>query len=157
MGNGELKIENAELQTQKPKQRDDSVGLSNKDARAERANSQFSILNSQLASACNAAADELAASRALIDALEHDNAALKQRLEIEKQTTQLLTELNQTRKSESEALRSALAAKNEALAAKDTVIATQDKLIETLKRKKSSPWKRVGDVLVGLAIGFVLK
>ena len=156
MGNGELKIENGELQTQEPKQRDDSVRLSIRGAHDEKSNSQFSILKSQLASACNAAADELTASRALIDALERDNAALKQGLEVEKQTTQLLTELDQTRKSESESLHSAITAKNEALAAKDSVIATQDKLIEALKRKKSSPWKRVGDVLIGIGLGTLL-
>ena len=92
----------------------------------------------------------------MIDALERDNAALKQRLEIERQTTQLLTELDKTRKSESETLRSVVAAKNEALTAKDAVIASQDKLIETLKRKKSSPWKRIGDVLIGIGLGTVL-
>jgi uncharacterized protein YicC (UPF0701 family) len=107
-------------------------------------------------SACSATADELIASRALIDALEHDNAALKQRLEIEKQTTQLLTELDQTRKSESEALRSVVAAKNEALSAKDAVIASQNKLIEALKKKKSSQWKRIGDVLIGIGLGTLL-
>jgi hypothetical protein len=69
----------------------------------------------------------------------------------------LLTELNETRMSESDALRTALAAKNEALTAKDAVIATQDKLIETLKRKKSSPWKRIGDVLIGVGAGILLR
>ena len=68
-----------------------------------------------------------------------------------------MTELNATRKSESDALRTALAAKNEALSAKDAVISSQDKLIETLKRKKSSPWRRVADVLVGIGIAVVLK
>ena len=66
------------------------------------------------------------------------------------------TELNETRKAESEALRSAVSAKNEALNAKDAVIAGQDKLIETLKGKKSSPWKRLGDILIGVGIGMVL-
>jgi len=69
----------------------------------------------------------------------------------------LLTELNETRKSETDALRTAVAAKSEALTAKDAVIATQDKLIETLKRKKSSPWKRIGDVLIGATIFAILK
>ena len=68
----------------------------------------------------------------------------------------VLSELNETRKSESEALRSALAAKNETVTAKDAVIATQDKLIETLKRKKSSPWKRLDDVLIGVGLGVLL-
>jgi hypothetical protein len=69
----------------------------------------------------------------------------------------VLSELNETRKSESEALRSALAAKNETITAKDAVIATQDRLIETLKRKKSSPWKRLGDVLIGVGIKAIFK
>ena len=68
----------------------------------------------------------------------------------------MLTELNETRKSETEALRTALAAKSEALTAKDAVIASQDKLIETLKRTKSSPWKRIGDVLIGVGLGVFL-
>lgn len=68
----------------------------------------------------------------------------------------LLSELNETRKSESEALRSTVAAKNEALTAKDAVIASQDKLIDALKRKKSSPWRRLGDMLIGVGIGIVL-
>jgi septal ring factor EnvC (AmiA/AmiB activator) len=110
-----------------------------------------------LASACAAAADELAASRTLINALENENAALKTRLDTEKRTTALLTELNATRKSETETLRTALAAKNEALTAKNAVIASQDKLIETLKRKKSSPWKRIGDVLIGIGVAVVLR
>ena len=79
------------------------------------------------------------------------------RLETEKRTTALLTELNETRKSETETLRTALAAKNEALTAKNAVIASQDKLIETLKHKKSSPWKRLGDVLIGVGVGIVFR
>jgi uncharacterized protein YicC (UPF0701 family) len=109
-----------------------------------------------LAAACSAAADELIASRALIDALEKENAALKTRHQTDQQMIDLLTELNETRKAEADALRSALATKNEALAAKDAVVASQDKLIETLKRKKSSPWKRLGDVLIGVGIGILL-
>ena len=67
----------------------------------------------------------------------------------------LLTELNETRKSEADALRTALTANDETIAAKDTVIAAQDKLIEALKRKKPSPWKRLGDVLIGIGLGMV--
>lgn len=100
---------------------------------------------------------ELEASRVLIGALERENAALKTRLEAEKQTTRLLDELNATRKSETEALRKALDAKNETIAAKDAVIASQDKLIETLKRKRSSPWKRALDILIGVGIGAVIR
>ena len=131
--------------------------MENGELRKDPSNSQFSTINSQLASACAATADELAASRTLINALENENAALKMRLETEKRTTALLTELNETRKSETEALRTAFAAKNEALTAKDSVIASQDKLIETLKRKKSSPLKRLGDVLIGVGVGIVFR
>jgi hypothetical protein len=107
--------------------------------------------------ACAAAAEELRSSRALITALESENAALKKRLDTEKQANTLLAELNETRRSETEALRSALAAKNETIAAKDTVIAGQDKLIEALRKKKSSPWRRLGDILIGAAVFAVLK
>lgn len=93
----------------------------------------------------------------MADALGSENAALKTRLDTEKQTTALLNELNETRKSETESLRSAIAAKNEALAAKDAVIASQDKLIAALNKKKASPWKRLQDVLIGAAIFAILK
>ena len=107
--------------------------------------------------ACAAAVNELKASRVLIDALESENAALKTRLETEKRAAQMLEELNATRKSEADALRKALDAKKETIAAKDDVIVAQEKLIELLKRKKSSPWKRVMDVLVGVGVAVILK
>lgn len=107
--------------------------------------------------ACNAAADELRASRILIDALEKENSALKVRLETERATSRLLTELNETRKAESQALKQTVAAKNETIAAKDAGIAAQEKLIETLKTKKRSVWSRIGDILIGAAAIAVLK
>jgi septal ring factor EnvC (AmiA/AmiB activator) len=107
--------------------------------------------------ACAAAVDELAASRELVDALEKENEALRSRLETEKQLTELLTELNNTRKSEADALRAAVTAKSDALDAKDAVIASQDKLIKALEKKKSSPWRRLGDVLIGAAVIAVMK
>lgn len=107
--------------------------------------------------ACAAAVDELKASRGLIDAVETENNALNERLETEKQTTALLTELNATRKSESVSLRAVIAAKNETIAAQEKVIASQDKLVAELKAKKRSPWSRVGDILIGAAIFAVLK
>jgi pyruvate/2-oxoglutarate dehydrogenase complex dihydrolipoamide acyltransferase (E2) component len=107
--------------------------------------------------ACSAIADELITSRKLIGALDEENSALKARHQTDQRTIDLLTELNETRKSETEALRSAVAAKNDALSAKDVVIASQDKLIEALKHKKSSPWKRLGDALIGAAIFAILR
>lgn len=114
-------------------------------------------LDTRAISACNAAVEELKASRRLIELLDRENALLRERLETEARTTAMLTELNETRKSESEALRNTVAAKNETIAAKDAVIANQEKLIDALKAKKSSPWKRLGDVLIGVAAGMVLR
>ena len=108
-------------------------------------------------SACSAAIDELISSRALIDALEKENSSLKTRHQTDQQMIDLLTELDETRNAETEALRSTIAAKNEALNAKDAVIAIQDKLIDELKRKKPSPWKRLGDVLIGVGIAAIFK
>ncbi len=106
---------------------------------------------------CSAAVDELKASRVLIYALDAENASIKSRLETEKRTTAILSELNETRKSESDALRKAIDAKNETIAARDAVITTQDKLIDALKTKKPSPWRRLGDILIGAAAIAVLK
>ncbi len=107
--------------------------------------------------ACSAAADDMAATQKLTDALGSENTSLTDRLETEKRTTHLLDELIQTRIDETQALRSALAAKNEAIAAKDLVIAGQDKLIALLKQKRTSPWRRIGDILAGVALGALLK
>ncbi|CAN5485975.1 hypothetical protein BH10ACI3_BH10ACI3_23130 [soil metagenome] len=104
-----------------------------------------------------AVAVELEKTLVLVNALDAENAALNSRLGSEKQTTALLTELNATRRSEAEALRAAVTAKNETIAAKDGVIASQDKLIEALKSKKTSPWRRLGDILVGAAVIAILK
>ncbi len=104
-----------------------------------------------------AAANDLEKTRVLAGELERENSLLSERLETEKRTLALLTELNETRKTESEALRSTVAAKNDTIAAKGAVIASQDKLIETLKRKKTSIWRRLGDVLVGAAAIALLK
>lgn len=111
----------------------------------------------RLISACSAAADELNASRVLIDALDAENAALKSRLATEQRLTVLLTELNDARHAETDALRTTLAAKNETIAAKDSALTSQDKLIEALKRKRPSPWRRLGDILIGAAAIAVLK
>lgn len=104
-----------------------------------------------------ATAVELEKTRVLVTAIENENRAVKERLETEKRTTVILTELNETRKSESEDLRTAITAKNETITAKDAVIASQDKLIIELKKKKSSPWRRLGDILIGAAIFTILK
>src|SRR5688572_26172165 len=110
-----------------------------------------------LTEACNAAVDELKASRILIDALETENTALKSRFETEKRANALLAELNETRRAENEALKATVTAKNETIAAKDAAIAAQDKLIGTLKTKKRSIWSRIADIAIGAALGAVLK
>lgn len=113
--------------------------------------------SSRSLSACMAAAIELEETRDLVSALENENVALNERLETEKQRSAILTELDETRKSENDALRSAVAAKNETIAAQDKVIASQDKLAAALKGKRRSPLGRIGDILIGAAIFGVLK
>ena len=115
------------------------------------------ISDTRASSACAAAVSELEASRRLIDLIDRENKLLKDRLETETRTTAVLTELKASRRAESEALKTALAAKTETLAAKEEVIAAQQKLIDSLKTKKSSPWKRLGDILIGVAAGMVLR
>jgi uncharacterized protein HemX len=101
--------------------------------------------------------ENVAARDDLIAALETENAALRSRLEAEKKITSLVTELNETRKSETESLRAALRAKDEVIAAKDVVIEVQEKQIAELKKRKSSPLKRIADVLIGVAVGGLLR
>lgn len=112
---------------------------------------------SQIVNACAAAAEELIAARRLVSALERENLALRDRLQTAAQVESILQEIAETRRREAQALRAAITAKNETIAAKDSVIAKQDELIEKLKKRKSSPWKRVGDILIGVAISAVLK
>lgn len=101
--------------------------------------------------------NELTASRKLIDALEHENRALTERLETSRRTESVLSELSLARRSENEALLASIAAKNETIAAKNAAIAKQDELIGELKNRKTSPWKRVGDILIGVAVTSLLK
>mgnify|MGYP007067076012 FL=1 len=54
-------------------------------------------------------------------------------------------------------MRATVAAKNETIAAKDAVIGKQDELVRELKNKKTSPWKRLGDVLIGVAVSTLLR
>jgi hypothetical protein len=123
--------------------------------------SEFRVLSrddkADILGACAAAADELAKTRVLVEALWRENQSVKERLETEKRTTALMQELVETRKQEADALRTALDAKNEAISAKDAVIDSQTKLIEVLKKKKASPWRRLGDVLIGAAVFAILK
>jgi len=107
--------------------------------------------------ACSAAADELQQVRELVTALEKENSALRQRLEVAVRTETILVELNGARQSETEALRLTVAAKNETIAAKDAALARQDDLVEQLRRRKTSPWKRLGDVLVGIGVAAILR
>lgn len=111
---------------------------------------------SELVNACAAAADELAATRRLAAALERENIALRDRIDTASQMETALKELNDSRQKENSALRAAITAKDETVAAKDAVIAKQDELILQLKKRRSSAWKRLGDILIGVAISTVL-
>ena len=93
----------------------------------------------------------------MIDALETENTALRSRLETERTASKLLTELNETRRAESEALKATVTAKNETIAAKDAAIAAQDNVIGSLKTKKRSVRSRIADIAIGAGIGILLK
>ncbi|MBX3294785.1 MAG: hypothetical protein KF762_03655 [Acidobacteria bacterium] len=101
--------------------------------------------------------EEIRLADRLIAALESENAALRLRLETEKAANATLRELNETRRAEANALREALAAKNEAIAAKDAALAAQQKLIAELKKRRTSLWKRLGDIAVGVALGAIFR
>lgn len=135
-------------------------GVGSRTVEPAQPNTSASILQAQdprLVDACAAAVEDLRASRALIAALDAENASLKARLATEQELTATLNELNDTRRQESDALRSALSAKNETIAAKDAAIAAQDRLIEALKHKRPSPWRRIGDILIGAAAIAIFK
>ena len=104
-----------------------------------------------------AAALELEKTRNLVRALDDENEQLRERLETEKRMSTLLTEIASTRKAESDTLRSAVKAKDETIDAKNAVIAAQDKLTSELRAKRSSPWRRLGDILIGAATIAILK
>lgn len=107
--------------------------------------------------ACSAAADELGASRRLIDLLESENTLLKRQVSTGRQTAELLTELNAARTAETNALRAVIEAQNETIAAKDNALASQARLADALQKKKTSPLKRLGDILIGAAAIAILK
>jgi homoserine dehydrogenase len=115
------------------------------------------LLASVTAAYAQQKSENIAVRDDLIAALETENAVLRSRLEAEKRVSSLLLELNLTRKSEAESLRAALKAKEEVVTAKTEVIAIQEKQIAELKKRKSSPLKRVGDILIGVAAAVLLK
>lgn len=107
--------------------------------------------------ACMAVAVELEKTRILADALEIEKRVVTERLETERKRTALLTELAATRRSEAEALVKAIEAKNETIAAKDAVIAAHEKLTASLKAKRPSLLRRIGDILAGAAAVAIFK
>lgn len=115
------------------------------------------IVPNSVIAACAAAVDELAKMRVLVEALEKENRSVRERLETEKRMTSLMQELINTQRQEGDALRAALSSKNEAIVAKNKVIDAQGALIEALTKRKTSPWKRLGDVLIGVAVMGLIK
>ncbi len=101
--------------------------------------------------------DDIAVTDRLIEALERENAALRQRLATEQKANALLAEINETRKAENAALRETLAAKNETISAKNAALDAQERLIRDLRERRRSVWARIGDIAIGAAIGAVLR
>jgi len=80
-----------------------------------------------------------------------------ERLETEKRASAVFAQLDAARRSEAGALRQAIAAGERVIAAKNGEIAARDKLIDELRRRRSSPWRRLGDILIGAAVTAILK
>lgn len=110
-----------------------------------------------LRQACLSAAADLEATRRLTDALTAENAALTERLDAEKLASAELTRLAAVRGSEADAVRLSYTAATRVIAAKDAEIAARDRLIESLRKKRASPWRRLGDILIGAAAVAILK
>ena len=110
-----------------------------------------------LIGACSRAVNELVELRSLSAAQADEIAKLESGIEAARATNALLTELNDTRRRETEALRGTVAAKDETIAAKNGAIAKQDELIRVLEKRKPSTWKRVGDLAIGIAAGILLR
>lgn len=110
-----------------------------------------------LREACLSAAADLDATRRLVEALTAENAALAERLDAEKLAFTELSRLADVRGSQAEALKLSAAAAERVIAAKDAEIAARDKLIDSLRKKRASPWRRLGDILIGAAAVAVLK
>ena len=68
-----------------------------------------------------------------------------------------LKEAEAVRGSEVDAVRLSYSAATRVIAAKDAEIAARDRLIESLRKKRASPWRRLGDILIGAAAVAVLK
>jgi len=112
---------------------------------------------SRIVGACAAAANELAETRRLVEVLEAENRLLRERLAVSKRLEDGLSALNETRDKEAATLRKAIEAGERAIREKDAAIEKQEEMIAELKRRKNSPWKKVGYILVGIAAASILK
>ena len=110
-----------------------------------------------LRAACMATAIELEATRQFVKELDAEREALQRRLITESDADLVEGELIKAQKAEIDSLRLALDAKDRSLKAKDTLIAEQDKLIGSLERKRSTPLKRLRDILIGAAAALIFK
>ena len=93
----------------------------------------------------------------MIEAQDAQIKLLGERLETEKEKSNLLAELAESRRRQAESLTEANNALQEAVAAKDAVIVNKDKEIKILEKKKPKILTIVKAVAAGVAIGLILK
>ncbi len=105
----------------------------------------------------NKALDELEIQDKLVAALESQLSLINDRILLEKQRADLLSELAASRGRENESLKKAIDSAKEAIAAKDQIIANKDKEIELLLKKKPSLLARIRDIAIGVSLGLILK
>lgn len=106
---------------------------------------------------CSRALDELAVYDRLLESKEAEIKLLGERLELEKERSELLRQVADARKNEAASLLEANNALKTAIAAKDAVIENKDREIGILKKKKPGVLNVIKAVAAGIAIGLVLK
>lgn len=104
-----------------------------------------------------AAAVDLESTRELAAELDKKSELLTERLRSEENANGLAAEMIRTQASAISSLKDAIKAKDDAAGSKDAVIAAQEKLIESLRRKRSSPWSRIRDILIGAGAVLIFK
>lgn len=103
------------------------------------------------------ALDELEAYDKLLAAKDAELKAISDRLETEKQKSQLLVELAASRQNEANALFSANKSLTEALNTKNEALNAKDKEITILKKRKPSLLKTIQLIAAGVGIALILK
>lgn len=101
--------------------------------------------------------DELALMDKLILSKEREIFLLKERIVLEQEKSKLALDIADARKNEAGGYKAANESLLIAIASKDSNIKNLEKEVETLKKKKSSLFKRILDIAAGIGVGILLR